>query len=305
MAWKRAFVLWMLLLLVACRRPAYRQVSLQSPEPTAAPPVPSSLAPPPLRIAVAAILSPQRTLHVYNVLAAYLEERLNRPVEWFQQGTYAETNELLRNRAVDLAFICTGAYVRGQNEFAVELLVVPEIHGHTTYRSYIIVPADSPTQRWEDLRGKVFAFTDPLSLSGYMAPLYLLHSAGETPDRFFARTLFTYSHDSSIKAVAERWVDGAAVDHLVYEALRVQAPYYGQRTRVIWESEPFGTPPVVVPAALDPDLKEPLRKIFLEMHTNPDGREVLALLGVDRFVPPDDRVYDSARRVVQTIRGQP
>lgn len=305
MTWKRAFVLLMLFLLVACRRPAYRQASLQSPELTTSPPVSLSLDPPPLRVAVAAILSPQRTLHVYNALGAYLEERLNRPVEWSQQGTYAETNELLRNYAVDLAFICTGAYVRGQNEFAVELLVVPEIHGHTTYRSYIIVPADSPIQRWEDLRGKVFAFTDPLSLSGYMAPLYLLHSAGETPDHFFACILFTYSHDNSIHAVAERWVDGAAVDQLVYEALVAQDPYCGQRTRVIWESEPFGAPPVVVPAGLNPALEEQLREILLEMPMNPEGREVLALLGVDRFVPPDDRLYDSARRVLQMIRGQP
>lgn len=305
MTWKRAFTLliW-LFLLVACHRPAYRQVSLQSPELISSS-TPLSSEPPPLRVAVAAILSPQRTLHVYNVLEVYLEERLHRQVEWFQQGTYAETNELLRNRAVDLAFTCTGAYVRGQNDFAVELLVVPEIHGHATYRSYIIVPADSPAQRWEDLQGKVFAFTDPLSLSGYMAPLYLLRSVGETPDRFFARTLFTYSHDRSIGAVAEMWVDGAAVDNLVYEALLVQDSYYGQRTRVIWESEPFGAPPVVVPAGMDPVLKERLREVLLEMHTNPDGRKVLALLWVDRFVLPDDRLYDSARRVVRAIGGQP
>lgn len=299
---KTLFLLAGVLLLTACARPAYRQVSLRTaePSPTAAP---TLAGPPPLRVAVAAILSPQSTLHIYDRLAEYLSEELNRPVELVQRATYAETNELIRTRQVDLAFICTGAYVRGQQEFGMDLLAVPQVGGQTTYQSYLIVPTDSPAQRWEDLRGGVFAFTDPLSLSGYMAALALLRSGGETPEGFFSRTLFTYSHDNSVRAVAEGWVDGAAVDSLVYRALLEQDPFYRDRTRVLWESEPFGAPPVVAPLGLDPDLRARLRTVLLEMDRNREGREVLALLGVDRFVPGDDHLYDSARKVLDAVGG--
>ncbi|MGC9082175.1 MAG: phosphate/phosphite/phosphonate ABC transporter substrate-binding protein [Anaerolineae bacterium] len=301
----RKFLLALLvgiLLLSACARPAYRRVSLTAPEaattlPTAPPGSPA------LRVAVAAILSPQSTLPLYDRLAEYLADRLDRPVELVQRATYAETNELLRTGQVDLAFICTGAYVRGQQEFGMDLLAVPQVGGKTTYQSYLIVPAESPARRWEDLRGGVFAFTDPLSLSGYLAVLALLRSAGENPEAFFARTLFTYSHDHSVRAVAEGWVDGAAVDSLVYEALREREPLYRERTRVVWESEPFGAPPVVAPLGIDPNLRAQLRQVLLEMDRTPEGREVLGLLGVDRFVPGDDRLYDSARETMRAAGG--
>jgi len=93
--WPGFFVLLTVLLLAAWARPAYPVVSLRaSPQPALTPtfPQPPSL----LRVAVAAILSPRTTYHVYENLAAYLEERLGEPVEVTQRATYAETNELIR-----------------------------------------------------------------------------------------------------------------------------------------------------------------------------------------------------------------
>lgn len=66
------------------------------------------------------------------------------PVELVQRGTYAEINELLRTRQIDFAFVCAGAYVRGGQEFGMEVLAVSVVEGSMTYYSYIIVPADSP-----------------------------------------------------------------------------------------------------------------------------------------------------------------
>ncbi|MGQ9554975.1 MAG: PhnD/SsuA/transferrin family substrate-binding protein, partial [Anaerolineae bacterium] len=157
--------------------------------------------------------------------------------------------------------------------------------------------------RWQDLRGGVFAFTDPLSLSGYMVPLALLRADGETASSFFDRTLFTYSHDRSVQAVANDWVDGAAVDSLVYEALVAQSSPLVERMRVIWRSEAFGAPPVVVRSDLDASTKEQLRRALLGMAEDEEGREALTSLGVDRFVPADDRLYDSARALLRALGG--
>jgi phosphonate transport system substrate-binding protein len=292
------------LLLVGCSGPTYRQVSLVA---SAKEPVPPTPTPPPgeppLRVAVAAILSPQTTSHSYDPLLAYLEQHTGRPVELVQRSTYAETNELIRTHQVDLAFVCTGAYVRGEREFGMELLAVPEVNGQPTYRSYVIVPASNPAHALEDLRGSVFAFTDPLSLSGYLVPLYAISVLGESPDEFFARTLFTYSHENSIRAVAEGWVDGGGVDSLVYEAMTTEEQFYAEQTRVIWRSEPYGAPPVVVHPDLDPALKEQLREALLTMEGSETGREALAALGVDRFVPGEETWYDSARVVLETVGG--
>jgi phosphonate transport system substrate-binding protein len=69
---------------------------------------------------------------------------------------------------------------------------------------------------------------------------------GHTPDTFFARTFFTYSHDNAIYAVADGVADGAAVDSLIYEFALLRDPDLANRVRIIHQSPPFGIPPVVV-----------------------------------------------------------
>ena len=297
-----ATVLVIALFLGGCgQSPEYKKVSLAEPGEQAVPTVVkgSKL---PLRVAVAAIISPKGTVESYANLIAYLGERTGRPAELVQRGTYTEINDLVRTGGVDLAFVCTGGYIRGQQEFGMELLVAPQVDGETVYYSYIIVPADSQAQSLTDLRGKVFAFTDPMSNTGRLALLYMLWQMGETPESFLKRTLFTYSHDNSIKAVADRLVDGAAVDSLVYDYMVAQEPQYGAKTRIIHRSPPYGIPPVVVHPALDPQLKAQFRELFLRLHQDERGREILQKLMIDRFVIVDDQAYDSVREMMIQVR---
>ncbi|MHB1015489.1 MAG: substrate-binding domain-containing protein [Desulfurivibrionaceae bacterium] len=249
-----------------------------------------------LRIGVGAILSPQGTVHSYQPLIDYLGRKMGKPAILVQRKTYQELNDLLARNVVDLGFICTGAYAEDVKKEAVSLLVVPRINGRTTYRAFIIVPAASPIRKFGDLRGKVFAFTDPLSNTGYLYPLSLLQGMGQQPETFFGRTIFTYSHDRSMAAVMEGIADGASVDSLVYAFANKSNPEISRRTKVIWESPDFGIPPVVVPRTISPALKALLKELLLGMHRDAEGKKALAALGVERFVEPEPRLYDSKER---------
>jgi phosphonate transport system substrate-binding protein len=244
---------------------------------------------------VAAVISPKGNVESYSELLAYLSRKLNRPVEMVQRQTYAEVNDLIKAGDVDMAFVCTSAYVIGQRDFGMELLVAPQVQGDTVYYSLLIVPTDSPARSMGDLRGKSFAFTDPLSLTGRLYPTSLLKALNSTPETFFARTFFTYSHDNAIKAVADRVADGANVDSLVYDFMAARDPSITSRVRVLQRSPAFGIPPVVVNPKLSPQLKETLRQLLLQMADDGDGRQILRSLMIERFVAVSDRVYESAR----------
>lgn len=244
-----------------------------------------------LRIGVGAILSPQGTALSYQPLIDYLGRKMGKPAILVQRKTYQELNDLLARNVVDLGFICTGAYVEGARKEAMSLLVVPRINGKTTYRAFVIVPAASPVRKFGDLRGKVFAFTDPLSNTGYLYPLSLLQGMGQQPETFFGRTIFTYSHDRSMAAVMEGIADGASVDSLVYEFAVKRNPEIARQTRVIWESPDFGIPPVVVPRAISPARKALLKELLLGLHRDAEGEKALAALGVERFVEPAPGLY--------------
>jgi phosphonate transport system substrate-binding protein len=251
----------------------------------------------PLRLAVAAVISPQGTFESYSALAAYLSEKIGRPVELVQRRTYAEVNDLIENGEVDVAFVCTSAYVIGHRDFNMELLAAPQVNGETTYQSWLIVPVDSPAKNLTDLRGKTFAFTDPWSNTGRMYPTAMVKELGETPVTFFGRTFFTYSHDDAIRAVANGVASGAAVDSLVYQFAIAREPELAERTRVIHRSPAFGIPPVVTSPQLRPQVRAELQNIFLEMTNDPTGQVALNVLDIDRFVLIDDYDYDSVREL--------
>ncbi|MGQ9833105.1 MAG: substrate-binding domain-containing protein [Candidatus Villigracilaceae bacterium] len=289
----------LLLLLTACSagiQPAVT-VSLQELSPLPTP----SLAPMPLRVAIASVISPQGNVESYSALADYLGQKLNRPIELVQRRTYLEVNDLLEQGSVDMAFVCTSAYIVGHDDFGMELLVAPQVNGETIYHAYLIVPARSPARDMADLKGKVFAFTDPISLTGRAYPTSLVQKLGTTPEDFFGRTFFTYSHDEAIYAVANGLADGASVDSLVYKYALTRDPSLTQRVKVIHQSPAFGIPPVVVNPALRPQIKATLQSLLLEMAKDPAGQAALAAIGVERFVLIDDNAYRSVRSLMSDI----
>ncbi len=259
----------------------------------------------PLRLGVAAIISPVGTVESYDALARYLGDRLGRPVELVQRRTYREMNDLIEDQAVDVAFVCTSAYVEGHDSFGMELLAAPQIDGDTIYYSDLIVPAHSDAQSMADLRGRVFAFTDPISFSGRVYPTWLLQQMGQTPESFFSRTFFTYSHEKAIQAVAAGVADGAAVDSLVLDYALGRDPDLAGKLRLIHRSPPFGIPPVVIPPQLPIHQKAQLLDLLLNMDQDPRGRSVLAGLGIDRFVLIDDAVYSSVRELTAQVGQLP
>ncbi|MDA8211318.1 MAG: phosphate/phosphite/phosphonate ABC transporter substrate-binding protein [Clostridia bacterium] len=280
--------------------PSYEKISLSTVE---KPEVKPNRAPEaaPLRVAVASVTSAKESIKYYDELLNYLGKKLNRPVIVVQRKTYAEINDLMRAGNVDLAFVCSYAYISGRDEFGMELLAAPKMDGSLAYQSYLLVPKDSKATSWQDLRGKRFAFTDPLSTTGRIYPLYMLSQMQETPEAYFSKIIYTYSHDNSIKAVAEGLVDGATVDSLVYHYLSLTEPEHTRQVKIIEKSPVYGVPPVVVRPDLDIRTKKQLLEFFLNLHQDPEGAKILPKLMVERFVVPADKDYDSIRMMAGLV----
>jgi phosphonate transport system substrate-binding protein len=258
---------------------------------------------PPLRVAVAAMVSPKETLELYRQLLSYLGHKTGKDLELVQRKTYGEVNELLGKGLIDLAFICSGPYVTGKDRYGFVLLAVPEVNGHPTYSSYLIVNKESTFHRFEDLKGHTFAFTDPDSNTGRLVPLYWLAAMHTRPEKFFGRILYTYSHDNSIMAVGRGLVDGAAVDGLIWDFYEKKNPSFTAKTRIIKKSQPFGIPPLVASRQFPPADRERIQNLLLAMHQDPEGKKILAELMIDRFIPPRDALYDTVRQMEQQLAG--
>ncbi len=252
--------------------------------------------PPRLRVAVAAMISPRETLSYYNALIDYIGNQTGYEMQIVQRKTYGEINALFPKGQVDLAFVCTGPYAVGQSTYGFEGLATPIIRGEPYYYSYLIVHKDSPFQNLTDLKGFVFAFTDPESNTGTLVPNYWLLQIDASPT-FFKNITYTYSHDNSIMAVAKGLVDGAAVDGHLWEFYHRHNPFYTRQTRIIKKSQPFGSPPMVVSKFLADELKSEIKDVVLSMHNQLQGKKILDELMIDRFVPVDEKWYRPVRHM--------
>lgn len=249
--------------------------------------------------AISPMASPVSTFSSYVDFIKYLSEQTGIELVLKQRRKYSEINSLLKSGEAQFALTCTGAYLSGRKEFGLEVLAVPVIAGKTTYNSYIIVNRKSKVEDFSELKGKVFAFTDPLSLSGRVYPVYLLQTMKVRQEDFFKKTFYTSSHEKSIESVAYGFADGAAVDSLIFEDMKITGSPAIDKVKIIKISPPYGIPPIVVSPSADKNLKQLLLTALIKMEGDPSGREILKRLQIDKFVLPDAANYYSAVQLRQ------
>jgi phosphonate transport system substrate-binding protein len=256
----------------------------------------------PVKIGVAAMISPKETVKYYKQLVDYVGTKLGQPVEMVQKENYDETDGMLERGELDFAFVCSGPYVKDKAKYGAELVVAPQSYGQPFYYAYIIVHKDSPITSMADLKGKKFAFTDPKSNTGKIVPSYMVSQEfNKTPEEFFGEVMYTRSHDKSIEAVAKKLADGASIDSLIYDYAAKKNPTFTSQTKIIRKSPKYGIPPVITGKNASPAMKEKIKQIFLNMHKDPAGKAILDGIMVDKFIVPKDSDYDSVREMAAAL----
>ncbi len=250
-----------------------------------------------VRLAVGGMITPREGFAYYREFLDYISRQLGEPVQYVDAENYDDINQKLKRGELDGGFVCSGPYVDGKREFGLELLAAPRAYGKTVYYAYIIVPEKSPARSLDDLKGKSFAFTDPLSNTGRLVPEYMLARKGRKPEQFFSAVVYSGSHDKSISAVSQGLVDGASVDSLIWEYANRTKPEQTAGTRVIQKSEPYAIPPFVVRPGLAPETRNKLKEILLGAHNNAEGKAILQKMMIEQFENIDDRAYDSIREM--------
>lgn len=230
----------------------------------------------------------------------YLERMLATPVEFVQRDSYRETMDLLRLGKLEFAWLCDYPFVHLKK--LVRLLAVPLNQDRPYYRSYLIVGADRPrVASMADLRNSVFAFADPYSNTGYLAPRYRVREMGEDPATFFRQTFFTWSHRKVVDAVARGFADGGAVDSFVWDTLDKLRPEMTRRTRIVERSAEFGFPPFAAHRSVGNEDFARMQKVLLGMSGNPEGRALLQRLNLTGFIVGTPALYDDVARMMRVF----
>lgn len=251
-----------------------------------------------LRVAIAPVISPEKSIEAYYELVKYLGAKTGRKTKLLTGKDYIAVNNLVRYNQCDVALVCTYSYVLGAERGDMQLLAIPRVFGENSYHSYIIARKGSGFSSLADLKGKVFASSDVLSTSGWLYPMTWLKEQGIEVENFFGQHVISGSHDRSIQAVDNGIVDAAAVDSLVYRQALLEHPSLTNRIEIIQTSEPFGMPPVVVSSSFPMEERNRVQQALITMHENERGRAILKKLSIERFSPADPTAYASVRQLI-------
>lgn len=123
---------------------------------------------------------------------------------------YDALSDALEKGIIDVGWFSPFAYVDAKEKYNVRLLVTTKVGKKSTYNGYIISRKDSGIKVLSDLKGKIFAYVDKKSASGYLYARNHIKSTGIDPDSLFEKIIFLGNHDNVINAVLQKDVDAGA-----------------------------------------------------------------------------------------------
>lgn len=269
-------------------------------------------APDPLNIGLSGMEIQERMDERYGPLQDYLQRELGRPVEIKYWPRYEDLVAAMVGRQIQMMYGFATPFVLARERGAARALVKRRWRHGTSYRGLIIARRGCGIRSLADLRGKRFAFVDPLSTGSYELPRLELARAGILHlDEFFGRVVFVHNHDAAVEAVLSGEVDAAAVASLYYERFWPQVADLDRVLVRLSESPPVELGPLSFdPRQLDPQgpLVQRLRQAFLRIRSDspdPQLRALAAALGVEGFVPARDSDYDAVLRIQRQVARLP
>lgn len=212
-------------------------------------------------------------------LRSKVEAALGVPTKLFAPADYNGVIEGLIGGNLDLAWLGASAYAKvylTDPKIVEPILVKQNLDGSIGYYSIGFARVDKGVKSLDDMKGKVFAFGDPNSTSGYLIPKVEISASGFSmkPGEYFGDVKFTGGHEQTIVAVANgdvdagvTWADGLGewADGYNSGALRKAADaglVDMSQIQEIWRSKLIPEGPIVVRTTLDAATKTKVNELL-------------------------------------------
>ena len=240
-----------------------------------------------------------------KVLKKALEKATGYSIKLSVPSSYIAVVEAFGTKKADVAVMNTFGYLLAHDKYNVEARLMVTRFGRKSYRSQIIVHADSESKTIQDLKGKSFAFVDPASASGYL----LAKNLFKKNDIKLGEETFAQKHDSVVTMVYQKQTEAGATfyspptaDGKVQDArrlVRTQFPDVEKKVKILSLTEPIPNDPIIFRAEMDKEMKDKLVQGFVDYLKTPEGVKTFeSLYLVDGVVKINDAVYDPVRKLL-------
>lgn len=223
-------------------------------------------------------------------LKEYLEKSLNKKVELVVTTDYSSMIEAMRFGRLDLAYFGPLSYVLAKTKSDIEPFAALVTDGKPTYRSVLIVNTNSGIESYKDIKGRKMAYGDKASTSSHLIPKTVLARQGLLAERDYSEH-FVGTHDAVAVNVANGNADAGGLSEKIWLYVQDRKLVDMSKVKVLGYSDEYPQYPWAMRSNLKPELKEMVRKSFVEMK----DPVILKNFKAEGFASIDDADYDVIR----------
>lgn len=230
-------------------------------------------------------------------LKKYLEETLKKEIEIIVTTDYSSMIEAMRFGRIEVAYFGPFSYVLAKSKAPeIEPFAVGVEKGKPNYQSILIAYVDGPVKELNDVKGQPFAFGDQASTSSHLAPRAHLAKNGLIGDVDY-KVIHLGKHDAVARAVAAGQVPAGALSEAIYRVLVEGKKIDPSKLKQLALSDPIPNYPLTVQGYLQPELKDAIKKAFLELK----DPTILKLFRVEGLALATDKDYDVLRDMAKIL----
>lgn len=214
-------------------------------------------------------------------LAQRLSEELGVEVEGRVLTSYNALVEAMGANQVQVGFIPAFGYVLANEQYDVEVILKSIRYGSGTYKAQYVVRADSGIETLADLEGKVWAYPDGASTSGFLFPAsqlmneFNIESVEALQTEFFSNATSTGGHDNAAIAVYEGDADVATTFDDARGELEEEYPDVMEKLKVIGYTTEIPNDTISVVSELSDEMVADIKAAFLSFNDDEDMIKIM------------------------------
>lgn len=209
----------------------------------------------------------QDTEAEWRELLDHISNAVSKPVKFVNVDSVVQQVDRVAAGQLHVTAFSTGSVPTAVNLGGfVPMVALAKADGSFTYDMVIVVPANSAVQKPNELRGARLSLTSAGSHSGFKAPLLTLRKQfGLAPGKDVG-ILISGDHEFSIRDVAAKRTDAAAVaSDLLSQATAQGEAIKPDHLRIIYREGPFPKAAFGTPHQLAPKTAEKIRDALLSI----------------------------------------
>jgi len=246
-----------------------------------------------------------------EAIAAALHEATGYHFKVAVPTSYAAVIEALGSYQADIAWLPTYAYVLAKQKYDANVRLITIRNGLKNYRGQFVAMRDD-IQSLEDVEGKIIAYTDAASTSGYIYPSAILKEKSITPkDHVFAgghpqAILAVYSGRADVACTYWSPEDENGMPMDAREKLYDTHPDIFEKVRIVGFTDWIPNDTVTFRKNMPEDLEQEVVAALYEFSHSEAGTRILkSLYDVDGLDHATDADYDVVRTALKAMNMDP